>query len=130
MAYALDEHRIDQRPARAFVSQTEALTLTSLALLGMSLVLWVISLQTIEIRRVSDIGLISVLPVSFFAALLLLTAGFGLAVANRSNRRVLMLHFAVQVLMFFGTPSLLEDGPRTSSAWRLAGISDYITHHH
>ena len=34
------------------------------------------------------------------------------------------------MLILFGTPSFIEYGPRTQSAWRLAGIVDYIARNH
>ena len=129
MTYALDKHPIDGRGASP-IGTVNPLPLTSLIFLGMSVGLWAVSLRSIDLSRITDVGLISVLPLSFFASLLLLTAAFGLAIASRRNVPLLVLHLAVQVLMFFGTPSLVEDGPRTASAWRLAGISDYITQHH
>ena len=102
----------------------------SLALLAGSLVLWVVSLGSIHVGLVGDVGLISVLPASFFAALLLLTLSFGVALAGRELRWLLMLQLAVLVLVLFGTPSFVEYGPRTQSAWRLAGVVDYISLHH
>ena len=129
MTYALDENPIDGRAASP-IGIVNPLRLTSLIFLGMSVGLWAVSLRSIDLSRIGDIGLISALPASFFASLLLLTVAFSLAIANGRNVPLLVLHLGVQVLMFFGTPSLVEDGPRTASAWRLAGISDYITQHH
>jgi hypothetical protein len=59
----------------------------------------------------------------------LLTASFGLTVANRGPAKLVPLHIAVQVLVFFGTPSFIEYGPRLQSSWRLAGVVDYISQH-
>jgi hypothetical protein len=92
--------------------------------------LWADSLGSIDVRRATDVGLVSALPVSFFAALLLLTVSFALALASRKFLPLLSLQLGVQVLILFGTPSFVEYGPRTQSAWRLAGIADYITQHH
>ena len=102
----------------------------SLLLLAGSFVLWVVSLGSIDVGQIGDVGLISVLPASFFAALLLLTASFGVTLAGRQIRWLLMLQLAVLVLVLFGTPSFVEYGPRTQSAWRLAGVVDYISLHH
>jgi hypothetical protein len=99
-------------------------------LLATSLVLWGVSLGSIDLRRVTDVGLISALPLTFFAALFLLTVSFGLAVAGPRLVPLLFLQLGVQVLILFGTPSLIEHGPRTQSAWRLAGIVDYIARNH
>ncbi len=107
-----------------------AVPVASSALLAASLVVWGISLDSIDLRHVTDVGLISALPPSFFGALLLLSASFGLAVAGRRVVPLLPLQLAAQVLILFGTPSFVEYGPRTQSAWRLAGIVDYIAQNH
>jgi hypothetical protein len=104
--------------------------LASGALLAGAIILWADSLASIDVRRATDVGLISALPVSFFAALLLLTISFALALATRMNFPLLLLQLGVLVLILFGTPSFVEYGPRTQSAWRLAGIADYATQHH
>ena len=99
--------------------------------LATSLVLWAVSLRSIDLRRVTDVGLISALPPTFLPPrLLLLTVSFGLAVAGPRLVPLLFLQLGVQVLILFGTPSFIEYGPRTESAWRLAGIVDYIAQNH
>ena len=106
-----------------------AVTVVASALLAASLVLWAASLRSIDLGRVTDVGLIAALPPTFFAALLLLTASFVLAVGRRIVP-LLFLQLGAQVLVLFGTPSFIEYGPRTQSAWRLAGIVDYIARNH
>src|SRR5436190_5549494 len=98
-----------------------AVPVAAAGLLATSLVLWAVSLHSIDLRRVTDVGLISALPLTFFAALLALTVSFGLAVAGPRLVPLLFLQIGVQVLILFGTPSFVEYGPRTQSAWRLAG---------
>jgi hypothetical protein len=107
-----------------------AVPFAATGLLATSLVLWAVSLRSIDLRRITDFGLISALPPTFFAALLVLTVSFSLAVAGPRLVPLLFLQVGVQVLILFGTPSFIEYGPRTQSAWRLAGIVDYIARNH
>ena len=88
------------------------------------------SLGSIHVAHVTSVGLILVLPASYFDSLLLLAAAFALALLGRELVWLLALQVIAQVLILFGTPSFVEDGPREQSAWRLAGIVDYISQHH
>jgi hypothetical protein len=98
-----------------------------IVLLATAVGLWALSLDEIDLRRVSNVGLISALPASFFAAVYLLTVSFGLTLASGRLVPLAPIHVVVQVLVLFGTPSFVEDGPRLQIAWSLAGIVDYIT---
>jgi hypothetical protein len=98
--------------------------------LVISLLLWSLSLESIDLRGMSDVGLITALPATYFAALVFLTASFALTLVVREITPLLWLQLGMLVLVLFGTPSFVEYGPRTQSAWRLAGITDYITQHH
>jgi hypothetical protein len=114
--------------ARAFA--TRAVPLLQCGALVSILALWASSLHAIEPRRTTNIGLIGALPASFYAAVALLTASFAFAISRPRLTWLLPAHIGVQVLIFFGTMSFVEYGPRTQSAWRLAGIVDYVTQHH
>jgi len=89
--------------------------------------LWAVSLGQIEIGQMTDIGLISVLPAPFFAALGLLTAGFCLTLRQERGRvPLLLLHVGVLIVMLYGAPALIEEMPRFHSVWKHLGVVDYI----
>jgi hypothetical protein len=89
--------------------------------------LWAVSLGQIEIGQVTDIGLISVLPAPFFAALGVLTAGFCLSLRQERGRvPLLLLHVGVLIVMLYGAPALIEEMPRFHSVWKHLGVVDYI----
>ena len=100
------------------------------ALLVLAVIAWAVSLASIDPGRSSDVGLISALPPAYYAALALLTLSFTLVLASLESALLLWFQLGVLVLVLFGTPSFVEYGPRTQSAWRLAGITDYISQHH
>jgi hypothetical protein len=129
------DHAVDKQPVRALpasmlgqLTQAPRPAAASL-LLAASVVVWALSLGAIDLEQISDVGLIAALPATFFSAVFLLTASFVIAVGTRCFALV-PVQLVVQVLMFFGTPSLVEYGPRTQSAWRLAGIVDHIAETH
>lgn len=99
----------------------------SLLLLAGSIALWIESLSKVNTRRLSDTGLISVLPLSFFMALIILTISFCL-LWHQEHLRVpfLLLHIILLIVILYGTPTLVEETTRNHVAWRHAGIAEYI----
>jgi hypothetical protein len=99
--------------------------------------LWAFSLRHVDVRRVTDIGLVSVLPPGVFAALAIVTVSF--CVALTSGRRgsrsdtprvsipLMLLHVAVLILMLYGITMLIEHGvTRFAATYKHVGITDYI----
>lgn len=110
-----------------WVSRVTPRVWTSLLLLYVALVFWTLALEDIQIRDIDTMGLGPVLPPLFWCALVLLNLGFIIAlVAHQNARWPLVLYIAALLLILYGTPAFLEYGPRTQSAWRAAGIVDYI----
>jgi hypothetical protein len=103
---------------------------TSLALAILSVALWAVSLPQIRLDAMTDAGLVSVLPSTFWASFVLLIFAFLLAL-KATRRSVLLLSaiLALELVFLYGTSSFVEHGPRTQTAWKLAGIVDYITRH-
>ena len=92
--------------------------------------LWALTLPAIDVRRITDVGLITALPPAFFAAILLLTASFCL-VLRRPTLRVplLLLHLFALALILYGTPTLVEEVPRFESVYKHTGIVEFIMQH-
>ena len=91
-------------------------------------ILWFLSLRDIDLDRMTDLGLVSVLPLTFFIALIVLTASFCFALYQRQLRvPVLLLHLVAIIFMLYGTTSLVEEAPRLSSAWRHVGVVESIS---
>ncbi len=92
--------------------------------------LWVVSLGAIDPRAMTDLGLISVLPVSFFAALLVLTISFAVLVHRRPERSLLLAaHLLALIAFLHATPTIVYGTLRYSWAWKHVGIVDYIQRH-
>ena len=93
-----------------------------------ALSLWAYSLRDVEPAKMNDLGLVSVLPVSFFVALAALTASFCLCLrqAQRSTA-VLLLHVLALIVMLYSVTALVEEVARFQVTWRHVGVTEYFT---
>jgi glycosyltransferase involved in cell wall biosynthesis len=97
-----------------------------------SVALWAAALATAEVTRVetAGLGLVTVLPDTFWAALAVLTVSFTWAVVHRPTRwPVLAAHTLALVVILRATPAILYQTLRYSWAWKHVGVIDYISHH-
>jgi glycosyltransferase involved in cell wall biosynthesis len=92
-----------------------------------ALLLWFVSLVYVDVYRMNDLGLISVLPVSFFISVLLLTGSFCLALRQRPVKESLMLlHVGILIVILYSTTALVNEVTRFGSTWLRVGNTDYI----
>jgi GT2 family glycosyltransferase len=95
-----------------------------------ALALWALALSRVDVRAMSDLGLLSVLPRSYFAAIALLTVSFCLALRSaRASQAVLAAHAIAYILVIHATPSIVYGTLRYTWAWKHLGIVDYIQRH-
>lgn len=93
-----------------------------------SVILFAVSIGRINLSKMSDLGLISVLPPTIFLAGLVLTASFVFCINQPKLRTpVIILHILVLLLLLSGIPPLIEAVPRFNVTWRHAGIIEAIT---
>jgi hypothetical protein len=79
----------------------------------------------------NDFGLLSVLPPTFYLALVIITVSFCVLLRRPQPPRGLMwLHIAAWIVIIHGTPNILYGTLRYSWAWKHVGIVDYILRHH
>lgn len=124
---------------RADVLQTKAQTalqsLRQLDLLDIILLifplfaifLWSISLQTVSLNVMNDLGLISALSPKIITALGILVVSFAITL-QRNNLRVSSIVFQLIciILILYVTPNLIEETVRFAPIYRSAGYTDYI----
>ncbi|MDQ6726857.1 MAG: hypothetical protein M3066_11920 [Actinomycetota bacterium] len=97
------------------------------ALLVGAIALWAASVPRLRVDRMNDVGLVSVLPVTAFVALALLTAGFCLTLRQAEPSTGLVLaHLVTFVLLIHGTPVVAYGTLRYSWAWKHLGLVDRI----
>ena len=88
---------------------------------------WASSLASIDPHHMTGLGLLSVLPISVYGAVAILTISFCIAVQQpRTPTLVLGLHIAIFIAIIHGTPALVYGTLRYSWAWKHIGIVDYI----
>lgn len=93
-------------------------------------VLWLVSLHGIDPARMTDFGLISVLPVTYWCALAALVIGFSIAVRDVEKPRGLLLgYILVLIAMIHATPIFAYGTLRYSWAWKHVAIIDYFLGH-
>ena len=99
----------------------------SLVELGVVAVTWFLSLALVDPRAMSDLGLVSVLPWTAWAAMALLALGFARSLARTSSPGWLLTTYPVTLsALVFVTPAIVYGSPRYSWTWKHVGIVDYI----
>jgi hypothetical protein len=88
--------------------------------------LFAVSLPDVDLSRMTDLGLVSVIPFSLVLALGALTVSFCLCLHHARNTAVLLLHVIALVVMLYGVTTLVAEVPRFNVAWRHVGVADYI----
>lgn len=98
--------------------------------LSLALLLWVVSLIRVDPRAMTDLGLVTVLPPTFFAGLVVLTASFAALVHRRPSSSPLLGAHALALIAFLhATPAIVYGTLRSAWAWKHLGIVEYIVRH-
>ena len=92
-----------------------------------ALFVWAVSLNYVNIRDMTDLGLVSILPASVIIALVILTISFCLTLQQPEPRAsIILLHLFLLVFMLYGITTLVEEASRFAVVYRHAGYTDYI----
>jgi len=95
-----------------------------------AIALWLIALGGVNPAAMNDLGLISVLPPTYWAALAILTVGFSVAVRDRRSSPLLLLGYVLALIaIVHATPTLAYSTLRYSWAWKHVSIIDYLLRH-
>lgn len=93
--------------------------------------LWVVALGQVEPGSMGDIGLVSVLPVTYWAALAALTVGFGATVTRPRPKTGLLIGYVLALIaVLHATPTIAYGTLRYAWAWKHVGVIDYLLRHH
>ncbi len=113
---------IGQQPIRSTLSVGLGVVLPLCAL-----TLWSLSLSSVNVGHMNDLGLISVLPASIIIALIILTLSFCFAL-NQPRLRVpiLLFHVLILIVMLYSITTLVEQAPRFAVVYRHAGYTEFI----
>ncbi|WP_345037431.1 hypothetical protein [Georgenia daeguensis] len=91
------------------------------------LMLWYVSIGRIDVDAIADTGLVSVLPVTFFIALALLSVSFFVCVRRRAGTGWHAVHVGLLVLVLHGTVPVVYDVPRFAYVYKHLGVVDLVS---
>lgn len=119
---------IGDRPrARALPGLGLSATVVPALLTVTAILLWAASLPSLDLRRMNDLGLASVLPQTVYLAFALLSLGFWLALRRlETHKRLVIANLLLLILMVYGLPPILEHEARLTAAWRHTGVIETI----
>jgi hypothetical protein len=118
------------RETRSSVLSRWLIPLAGAIPLALAVWMWIGSLPEFDLSRMTDIGLISILPARYLLAIGFLTAGFVLALRQESLKEpLLFLYLIGLIFVLHGTPQLIYGTLRYSWAWKHVAIIDYIQRH-
>jgi len=99
--------------------------LALVALAPAALAAWFAALGGVRIGDVGDVGLVEALPVGALAALVLIAAGFALALM-RDRLPIAVLYVVTLVFALYGALVPIEEVASFNITWRHAGIADHL----
>jgi len=103
---------------------------TKYAAPAIALALWLASLGSVDPANMNGLGLISVLPPTYWCALAVLVIGFSIAVRERDTAPVLLLaYILILIAIIHATPAVTYPTLRYSWAWKHVSIIDYLMRH-
>ena len=113
----------DPRPDR------RPLIIASWLALPTALALWIAALPRIDLSAMTDLGLITVLPGLYWAALAVLLAGFAATLArgaHRIPRGWPLAHVLTLIAMIHATPAIVYPTLRYAWAWKSVAVTDLL----
>jgi hypothetical protein len=96
--------------------------------LAMALALWGSALPSIDTTRMTDLGLISILPLQVPLAVVLIVASAAWHLRReRVSSTFLALHLCALVVVLYGTVTIIEEQPRFAATYIHVGISEFVS---
>ena len=110
---------------------SRATRIGALTALPAALGLWIYSLRGVRLSAISDLGLITAVPTTFWVALGVLTAGFALTIYARTRlNSYLAAGYALALIaMLHATPAMTYPALRYAWAWKHVAIVDLFCAH-
>lgn len=126
MTLRLEPFPSSYTPRRGMFSPTSLEVFVALCLV-VSLIPWVASLPLMDPETMDDLGLIAILPWSFWMAVATVTMGFAISLADQTHSTILRVTaLIVLIILLHATPAIVYGTLRYFWAWKHIGIIDYI----
>lgn len=95
-----------------------------------AMVLWLFAIRSANFSRMGDLGLVSTLHWTYFAALGVVIVGFAFELVRTPLRQSRLLVFAVLlIVIMFGTGPAIEPVASITESWIHAGFIQYVVAH-
>lgn len=96
--------------------------------LVVAMLLWLVALTRVDPSRMTDLGLITVLPPAFYLAIACVVLGFcwSLAALDAAAPWIPGVYLAAWIAIIHASPALIYGTLRYAWAWKHAGIVEYI----
>jgi hypothetical protein len=92
-----------------------------------ALLLWLAYIPSVNIRNMNDLGLVSILPIPIYIAMILVLLAFARAIVRREiHPPGLALILLISIFMLYGITALVEPEPRFATNYVHEGFSEYI----
>lgn len=128
VALAADAPRPDRGIALSVPAERVWAVAAGLGLVA--LVAWFAVLPMVDLRRMTDLGLVSVVPIWSYVAFAVLAVAWAMTIAQPRFPTWLAAGLVVAlILMTSGLPAALEGVPRFAPSYRHLGIVDFIARH-
>jgi hypothetical protein len=115
-----------RRPAATDLRR-EIWRLPALLAIALSLALWLSGLGGIDVERMNDLGLISVLPAQVILAVFVLSVSMFASLLRREPHGLVpALHVVALVAILFATPVIAEGLPAGTTTYLHSGFAEYI----
>ena len=120
------DFRLDLSQTRARVVDWVVVMVVSVG----SLILWLAAMMSADLGRLTDLGMVSVLPLWSYLSFIPIVSAFVLVLTGpRPSTWLLAAIVVVLLLMLYGAVPFIEGEPRFSPSWRHIGVIDYVTRH-
>ena len=97
------------------------------AAISFAVALWFASLRYVEPTDLSDVGLVTALPIGCFVALIVITGTFTVLVKDANQHRALLTATLVALIaMIYGAPAVMGEAARFAVTWRHVGVMEHI----
>ncbi len=92
---------------------------------------WLFSLTQIDQSKLTELGLVAIVPWSFWLALIAAVLGFATSLhLSKKFQWLAVVQLVAVIALIHGTPALIYESLRYPWAWKHLGIIDYIYRHH
>lgn len=93
-----------------------------------AVVLWLLALQDVDPSQMTDLGLIAVLPLTFYLAIACIVLGFCWCLATLDDRYPWIpgIYLAGWIAVIHASPAMMYGTLRYAWAWKHVGIVEYI----